>query len=177
MMPLSFIKKLQIFFTVCGLFVAQASGLQAQTKTFAPPTGDVILTISGKITATNVGDTAQFDREMLDAMERVSIKTATPWYDDVMTFEGVPIKTVMDFVGAKGNDLRVIALNDYVSEVPMQDVETTGVIFASAINGKPIGIRERGPIFIIYPYDSDVALQSQTYYGRSAWQVAHVIVE
>jgi len=38
-------------------------------------------------------------------------------------------------------------------------------------------VRDKGPLFIIYPYDSMQELQSQTYYTRSAWQVAKLIVE
>jgi hypothetical protein len=44
-------------------------------------------------------------------------------------------------------------------------------------DGNFITVREKGPLFIIYPYDSDPQLQSQTYYTRSAWQVSEIIVE
>jgi hypothetical protein len=40
-----------------------------------------------------------------------------------------------------------------------------------------MAVRDKGPLFIIYPYDSDPQLQNQTYYTRSAWQVAKLIVE
>ncbi len=44
-------------------------------------------------------------------------------------------------------------------------------------DGNYMAVRDKGPLFIIYPYDSDPQLQSQTYYTRSAWQVAKLIVE
>jgi hypothetical protein len=37
-------------------------------------------------------------------------------------------------------------------------------------------VRDKGPLFIVYPYDSDTRLQSQTYYSRSAWQVCKLLV-
>jgi hypothetical protein len=38
-------------------------------------------------------------------------------------------------------------------------------------------VRDKGPLFIVYPYDSKPELKSQTYYGRSAWQLAKLIIE
>lgn len=40
-----------------------------------------------------------------------------------------------------------------------------------------MAIRDKGPLFIVYPYDSDSQLQNQLYYTRSAWQVAKLRVE
>ena len=45
------------------------------------PTGSVVLTVSGKISATNSGDTAQFDMEMLRALPALSFSTTTVWTD------------------------------------------------------------------------------------------------
>jgi hypothetical protein len=38
-------------------------------------------------------------------------------------------------------------------------------------------VREKGPLFIIYPYDSNTALKHDTYFSRSAWQVRSITVE
>ena len=38
-------------------------------------------------------------------------------------------------------------------------------------------IRDKGPLFIVYPYDSSAGLQNQIYYSRSAWQVSKMIIE
>jgi hypothetical protein len=38
-------------------------------------------------------------------------------------------------------------------------------------------VRDKGPLFIVYPYDSDPQLATQTFYGRSAWQLAKLIVK
>ena len=37
-------------------------------------------------------------------------------------------------------------------------------------------VRDKGPFFIIYPYDSSAALRTEQYYARSAWQVASLTV-
>lgn len=141
------------------------------------PTGKPILVISGSITNTNVGDTAQFDREMLEAIGLQSVETTNPWYDGRVKFDGVSMDRLMTLVGAKGTKVTAVALNDYVSTLPMEDFKTFNVILALKRDGNYMPVRDKGPLFIIYPYESDPKLQSQTYYTRSAWQVAKLIVE
>ena len=43
-------------------------------------------------------------------------------------------------------------------------------------NGEHAGT-DKGPLFIVYPFDSDPELKQQIYYNRSAWQVARLLVE
>lgn len=151
------------------------SGAQAQS--LSKPGGKPILVISGNIANTNVGDTAQFDRDMLEALGLETVETANPWYDGRVRFEGVSIEKLMTLVGAKGTKVTAVALNDYVSTLPMEDFKKFKVILAMKRDGNYMAVRDKGPLFIIYPYDSDPQLQSQTYYTRSAWQVAKLIVE
>lgn len=149
----------------------------AAAEPLAKPTGKPILVISGKISNTNVGDTAQFDRGMLEAMGLVTVETTNPWYDGRVRFEGVSMDKLMSLVGAKGTKVTAVALNDYVSSLPLEDFKRFNVILAMKRDGNYMPVRDKGPLFIIYPYDSDPQLQTQTYYTRSAWQVAKLIVE
>ena len=149
----------------------------AAAAPLAKPTGKPILVISGKISNTNVGDTAQFDRDMLESVGLVTVETANPWYDGRVRFEGVSMDKLMSLVGAKGTKVTAVALNDYVSSLPLDDFKRFNVILAMKRDGNYMPVRDKGPLFIIYPYDSDPQLQTQTYYTRSAWQVAKLIVE
>ena len=167
-------KLIQFFFCLLLPF-AWLSGAVAEP--LAKPTGKPILVISGNISSTNVGDTAQFDREMLEAIGLITVETTNPWYDGRVRFEGVLMDRLMAVVGAKGTKVTAVALNDYVSSLPLDDFKKFNVILAMKRDGKYMPIRDKGPLFIIYPYDSDPQLQSQTYYTRSAWQVAKLIVE
>ena len=38
-------------------------------------------------------------------------------------------------------------------------------------------VRDKGPFFVIYPYDSKPELKSQVYYARSVWQVKRLEVQ
>lgn len=101
-----------------------------------------------------------------------TIVTTTPWYSGKVRFEGVSLSKLMDLVGARGKTAKVIALNDYTTMVPLDDFRQFPVILALKLNGEYMHIRDKGPLFIVYPYDSSPELQNQVYYSRSAWQVS-----
>lgn len=148
----------------------------AVAETLPHPHGKPILVISGNISNMNNGETAQFDRDMLEGLGLQTVETKTPWYDSRVRFEGVSLEKLLTLVGAKGTQVTVVALNDYTSTIPMDDFKKFNVILAMKRDGNYMAIRDKGPLFIIYPYDSDPKLQTQAYYTRSAWQVAKLIV-
>lgn len=158
-----------------ALSIATISG--ASAGSLAKPDGKPILVISGKIENTNKGSTAEFDRAMLEAIGLQTIETTTPWYDKRVRFEGVPLNKLMELVGAIGTKVTAVALNDYVTTIPLDDFKKFKVVLALKRDGEYMPVRDKGPLFIVYPYESDPQLQSQTYYTRSAWQVAKLIIE
>jgi hypothetical protein len=144
---------------------------------FPAPTGKSILELSGKITNFNDGGVARFDRAMLEGLGMTSFQTNTPWYTGPVTFEGVRMTTLLETVGASGEQAEVIALNDYTTEIPITDFGKFDVIMALKRDGVYMPVRDKGPLFIVYPYDSRAELRQQKYYSRSAWQVAKIIVK
>jgi hypothetical protein len=153
-----------------------AGARRAFAGTIEQPSGKVVLTMSGKIANTNKDGTAQFDIAMLEKMGMQSFSTVTPWYDGKVKFEGVPMAKLMEHVGATGSTITVKALNDYATEIPMDDFKKYQVILAIKRNDNYMPVRDKGPLFIVYPYDSDPDLKHQRFYSRSAWQVAQIIV-
>lgn len=134
----------------------------------------VLLTIEG---ALKDQQEVAFTRSDLEAIEMVEVATGTPWHDGVVQFEGVPLKSLMHHVGAAGSELHVSALNDYTASIPMRDVENLGPILALKKDGSYMGIEDKGPLFVIYPYDGNAELQSEIYYSRSVWQARKIIVK
>lgn len=148
----------------------------ANATDLAAPTGPVILHVTGKITNTNSDAAADFDTAMLANLETRTTKTSSPWYDGVHAFSGALGSAFLDAVGANGTTLRVTALNDYVTEIPVSDFRDYAVVLATSLDGKSLSVRDKGPIFIIYPFDEKSELSNETYYGRSAWQVKSIEV-
>jgi hypothetical protein len=160
------------------MIILAGSGLPwpSRAEELPPPTGRVILTITGAITRHNRGSEAVFDRPMLEALGWSSFETRCPWYNGPTRFGGVLMRTLLQKVGASGRTLEVTALNDYTTEIPISDFGRYDVLLALKRNGQYMPVSDKGPLFIVYPYDSNAELRRQTYYSRSAWQVSEMQV-
>ncbi len=158
-------------FIVAAVVTVLSSASLSWAASIPAPQSKPILEIVGNIGVTNKDGAAVFDREMLESLGMETITTTTPWHKGTVTFEGVPMAKVMELVGAKGKTVKALALNDYVTQIPMEDFAKFGVILALKRDGEYMPVRDKGPLFIVYPYDSKPELKSQTYYGRSAWQL------
>lgn len=154
------------------IVVFLAMGLSAAfAATLPPATGPVILTVSGAITATNHSEQAEFDLAMLQAMDPVTFETSTIWTDGPQVFTGVPLTRLMAAVGAGDGSLRATAVNDYSIDIPASDIVDGGPIIAYLLNGQPMSLRDKGPLWIVYPFDQNPEYQSETTYSRSIWQL------
>lgn len=153
----------------------------AVAEALPEPMDEVILTVSGRITHGN-GRTAdgqneaRFDRAMLLRLGITEFETETPWHSGQVRFEGVLIRRLLAAVGAQGRSLYARAHNDYSVELPVDDVERYDVILALRANGRDLRLRDKGPVFIIYPYSTDIALRSDMIYSRSVWQLRRLEV-
>ena len=130
-----------------------------------------VLAISGKIAEKNAGDVARFDMKMIEALPQHSFTTATPWYDKPVKFTGPLLSDVLAAVKASGSTISAVAINDYKISIPVGDAAKFKVIVARQIDDKPIPVREKGPLFVVYPFDSSAELRASTYYERSIWQL------
>lgn len=135
-----------------------------------------LLVVSGKISSSSGTASVRFDRIALEALGMTSFTTKTPWYPNPVKFEGVPMSRLMKAVGASGETVIATALNDYVTEIPISDFEKYNVLLALKRDGEYMPTRDKGPLFIVYPFDSEPTLQHQRYYSRSAWQLASIVV-
>jgi hypothetical protein len=161
---------------VCFLF----SGLNhpAHAGNVMPvPTGRVVLTIGGAITNTTDGQQAYFDLEQLKALGKEEIRTSTPWTSGEVTFEGVPVAKLMSAVGSKGAAISVTALNDYSAKMTVAQLVDAGAILAYAVDGKPLSVRDKGPFWIIFPFDKDAKYRNDEYWSKSVWQVKSMTLQ
>lgn len=157
---------------VCGM----ATVAHAQASLPAPK-DRVVLTLGGQIGVRNHGSHAAFDMAMLEALPQHTFTTRTPWDDQPVTFRGPRLRDVLAAVRAEGRQLRATALNDYRVVIPFEDAQRHDVIIATRKNGVPMAVRDKGPLFIVYPFDRDPALKDLRYYERSIWQLKAIDVE
>lgn len=148
----------------------------AHAQSVETPRGDVLLTVSGDIDVTNVDDSLQLDRAALKAIGGTAFETTTIWTDGVSRFEGVSLKAFADMVGADAGTFLATAINDYTVEIPVSDAVDGGPIIAYLKDGDEMSVRDKGPLWIVYPYDSSAAYRSEVIFSRSIWQLDRIKV-
>jgi hypothetical protein len=141
------------------------------------PAGPVVLTVQGRVRKPNQGDKAHFDMAMLERLPQHSFVTGTPWYSAPRKFTGPLLRDVLAACGAEGSNVRATALNDYRVDLPFADAQRFDVLVARLLDDKPLAVRDKGPLFIIYPFDSSAELRTTVYYSRSAWQLKSIEVQ
>lgn len=156
---------------LCALLLA----FPARADQLPLPTGAVLLTITGEITHQNAEGAAQFDRDMLTALDWREIRTFTPFSDGEQVFEGPTLMSLLAAVGATGDSMDATAINDYSVEIPISDASDHNVLLAMVWNGSVMRVRNKGPIWIIYPL-SESAAAEERFAGDMIWQLDRLSV-
>jgi hypothetical protein len=146
------------------------------TWALEPPLGEIILTVGGAIQQANENGAAVFDMAMLEALPKASFKTQSPWFQQETLFEGTPLSSLLDAVGAKGTSLSAVAINDYAVEIPVEDAYLHKALLAYKVDGEYLPVRKKGPLWIVYDFGSNSKLRSEVYYTRSIWQLKSIMI-
>lgn len=159
-----------------GALTAPAKAETASAAPLGPPTGAVILTVSGDIGVHNADGRAEFDRGLLEALPQTEVVTWTPWTGrEPVRFSGVLMSDLMERLCASGGPIVASALNDYRVEIPMSDLDRHDVLLALRRDGKVMPVRDKGPLWIIYRLDPAEPVLAEIE-GRMVWQLDELIV-
>jgi hypothetical protein len=146
----------------------------AFTSQGAAPSATVLTVTGPQLAAPAASGRFAFGMAALQQLTQRTLVATTPWFKEAVEFSGPLLRDVLQASGmpaqAQGN-LRCTALNDYRVEVPLNDVRRYDVVVAHRLNGKPMSVREKGPLFVIYPFDEQPELRTTTYYSRCIWQL------
>lgn len=125
---------------------------------------DIVLTVS------SAGGSTSFTRNDLEALPKTSFATTTPWTEGVARFEGVRLADFVKFANGPVSRVKAIALNDYSASMKLDDVREHALV-AYRMNGKAMTVRNKGPLWIIFPFDDQPGLKSERFYSKSVWQL------
>jgi hypothetical protein len=146
-------------------------GIAVRAGEMPQPQGPVILTVSGGIANTNAEGVAEFDRDMLENIGLSEFRTVTNWFEDEVHFEGVLARELLAVVAAEGKVVHARALNGYHVEIPLDDFRSYDVLLALKMNGSYMKIRDKGPIWLVYPQSAHDELDRPEIYERWIWQL------
>jgi hypothetical protein len=166
------LSKITIMLAVSVLLCAPASVVNAAD--LAKPTGEVVLTVSGAIANTNGDNKAAFDLDMLKALPVTTFKTKTTWTEGEKSFTGVSMQALLAAVGSTGTVAKSIALNDYGVDVPVTDAVSDGPIVAYLMDEQAMSVRDKGPLWIVYPFDAKAEYRTEETYAKSIWQLSRI---
>lgn len=132
------------------------------------PRGPVLLTVDGRHAAPGLG----FDRAMLEALPQERFVTTTIWTTGRHTFSGPALRSVLDAAGVPpGTGVALSALNDYRIPIGPAMIEPRVPIVATRMDGAPFGARDKGPLWLVWPYDAADRYRSEEIFARSVWQL------
>jgi len=153
----------RMFFTGLIAFL-----LAAPTLSYA----QVILTI------TAADRRESFTLEEILAMPQTTVVTNNDYVDETTNFQGPTLRSVLEEMDVSPDaTLKMVALNDFSSEVLAADAFEYDVILAVLLNGEPMPVRDKGPIWVIYPMDDNPELHDDIYNDRLVWQLKSISVE
>lgn len=154
-----------------SLALALVIGLQTFVQ---PALAETILTISGGPDSAGNPIDITYDLAALQAMPKSSFVTATMWTEGEQSFEGVSLHSLLDMLDVTSGKVLASAINDYRIEIPLADITPEAPVIAYMRNGEEMTVRDKGPLWIVYPYDSDPQYQSEVVFSRSIWQLNRI---
>ena len=157
-----------------SLLALALSATMAAAQDMPAPTGDVLLTVTGAIEKTNAEGALMLDAALLESLPQHSFTTSTIWTEGTATYSGVMLRDLLDAIGAKGATVTLTALNDYQISMPAADALADGPLLATLADGKPMSVREKGPVWMLFPYDDVAAYRTEQTYARSIWQLNRI---
>ncbi|WP_216842449.1 molybdopterin-dependent oxidoreductase [Tabrizicola piscis] len=146
----------------------------ALAETLPAPQAEVILTVSGAIGTTNADGVLALDADLMASLPQHSFTTATIWTEGTATYSGVLLRDLLAAAGATGATVKLTALNDYQISMPAADALADGPLLAFLADGQPMSTRDKGPVWLIYPFDDVAAFRTEQTYARSIWQLNRI---
>ncbi|MCG7492633.1 oxidoreductase [Thalassobius sp. Cn5-15] len=107
----------------------------------------------------------------LASMPQAGFDTTTIWTDGVQRFDGVWLQDVFAHLGLEKGTVELSALNEYLVDFVAEKVPGSQAMIAYRHNGALMSPRERGPLWVVYPYDEGPHLQTEMVYVSSIWQL------
>lgn len=146
------------------------------TATTGVAAEDTILTIDVTGPDGAVVSSHSFSLDDLQALPTNTFETETIWTEGMQTFTGVSLAGLVDVLDIGGDSIEAVAINAYSVQIPVTDAVANGPIVAFERNGASMSVRNKGPLWVVYPYDSNPDYQTEVVYSRSIWQLEKLIV-
>jgi len=112
-----------------------------------PAEADVVLTFERAD-----GRSVQLSIAQLEDLKTVSATLYEPFLDKRVTFQGVPLRDLFDFlqIPASVTTLHTVALNEYAVDLPVSVANSPEAILATRAGGELIPVDQGGPTRVVF---------------------------
>jgi hypothetical protein len=121
------------------------------------------------------GEIVTFDLAQLDALPQVDVVTSTQWTEGVLTFSGPSLAAVLTAAELPMAPVDAVATNGYAVRLSFPPGDETVPIVATRIDGVPIDRRDKGPLWVVFPYDADDTYRTAEVFAQSIWHLERLI--
>lgn len=166
-------KRVLVKFIIVLILPLMSGIVQAQTAV----NPDYILNVEVGIEPQDKVVRYGFNLAALEAMPVSEITTTTIWTDGIQEFEGVLLLDFLTRIGVANGIVEAYAANEYFIEIPVSQVTLEAPLIAYKRNGNYMTLRDKGPLWIVFPYDADEKYRTDEVFAQSIWQVDSFVVK
>lgn len=121
---------------------------------------------------------AELSMSDLDAMDQTTYVTANAFLESPAKFSGPLLRDVLALYNLTVSDeITITALNDYSIQIPFSDALDHEVILATKLDDKVMSVRDKGPIWLMYPVSKKPEIDNTIYESRMIWQMISITLQ
>jgi hypothetical protein len=132
--------------------VVRAPDLRPGTIPDAPQ-GKPLVTVTGRITTTNVDGALRLDEAELARMGLLEMSVDDPWVKRRLALQGVWLRDLVELArpDAGATTLHIRALDDYQVDLDLSDVRTDAILLATRnAQGAALAVEDGGPSRVVF---------------------------
>lgn len=134
----------------------------------------VVLTVYGNIELNEQQHTQlDFTLSELQALTQADMTTAHPWSAEPRRYRGVDMISLLNNLFSQKNilSLQLEALNDFSVVVNWDQISSYSPILAWQENKQTMSLRNKGPLWLILPFDQVPQIQQADFLHFMIWQL------
>ena len=168
--------------TACSPKATYENVTEAEIKpgdTIPAASGEIILTVTGNISAPNNGDVLELDMATLEKFGLVRYDVNDPWLGKNMMYTGILLSDFLKVVGAPetAENVVIAALDGYEVSLTAQEIEQWPILLATRANDAYMTVSENGPTRIIFPFDDYADIDKVLYKDLWIWNIKSIEVQ
>lgn len=134
--------------------------------------------ITAQITVSDAtGQQIVLDAQVLESLPQTGFITSTQWTEGVTAFTGPTLQSILDLPELRsfqGATITLTASNDYEAVLDLTLLSDQAPIVATRMDGHPMSLRDKGPLWVVFPYDAGEKYRVDSVYAASVWNFTNI---